>query len=314
MQSSNPIIIIEENQEQINFLRTAISEVMPEQEIKVFSRPDDVLDCLKTQETGLIILDEYCDIKYGLDFLGNMEREEGAMLKKSSYPFVIICTGIEDKEYRLQAFEKGIMDYVIKPYSKEELQFRIERVLEFKKMEKQICRLKTEALKDALTGLWNRRALDKELERIFELSKRYQMDFSVLMIDLDKFKKYNDRYGHVQGDVALKSIGEVILRNIRKSDFAARFGGEEFMIILPYTDENGARILGERLVSDLKQKQLEHLDNPPHNVVTATVGLAFKKENENVLNVVRKADEALYYGKKSSKEVVSFTDLLKKEN
>jgi diguanylate cyclase (GGDEF)-like protein len=249
----------------------------------------------------------------GLTFLDAMKEMYASSSNGFIPPSVVICTTGEDKEYRSRAFQRGVMDYIIKPYSPDELYLRLKRVMEFRNMEYKIFNLEKESLKDALTGLWNRKGLEKELERVAEMSNRYHMDFSVIMMDLDFFSKYNEAYGEEAGDDVLRNTGKAVLKNIRKADFAGRFGGEEFLLILPYTDEQGAYTLGWRILKDLMDLEIEHSHNPPFNTITFTAGVALKQNSEDILTVIRKADEALYYGKKYNRKVVTFTELIQFE-
>ncbi len=97
---------------------------------------------------------------------------------------------------------------------------------------------------------------------------------------------------------------------MRTTDFAGRFGGEEFLLILPYTDEEGALVLVDRILQDLKEREIDHCENSPEGIVTFTAGISIKENSEDSITVVKKADEALYYGKKYRKKIVKFTELL----
>ena len=233
-----------------------------------------------------------------------------AYRQEIEFPLIVITSPVEDKEERAKAFKKGIHEYILKPYTLDEFKSRIKRLLKLKEMKEKISKLKKESLKDPLTGLWNKRAIQKEFERIYEMSSRYKMDFSISIIDFDNFKKYNDTYGHIAGDEALKIFAKVINDNIRKSDFAGRFGGEEFILILPYTTEEGAKVLTKRILNQLMEKNIEHINNPPHKILTFTAGIAFREDFEDIITVIQKADEALYCGKKTGNKIVGFKEIV----
>jgi diguanylate cyclase (GGDEF)-like protein len=304
------ILLVEDDPVHLKILSQILQSDFKKENIFEYTNPQKALDFLKDQTVDLIILDFFMPEMDGMGFLEYF-IEIYKKKEPQERPFVIICTTEESKESRSKAFQKGVMDYVIKPYTPEELLIRTERVLEFKQMEEKILRLENAALKDQLTGLWNKRALEEEMERISQISRRYKMEYAVIMLDVDQFKKYNDQYGHLQGDKVLTQVGESILESTRKSDFCGRFGGEEFLVILPYTDEEGAFTMGIRLLKSIMDKKIIHEFNPPHNIVTFTLGLALKEEGEDILKVIRKADEALYYGKKYHRKVVSFNELIK---
>ena len=133
------------------------------------------------------------------------------------------------------------------------------------------------------------------------------------MVDLDKFKRFNTVYGESEGDKVLSRVGKIIHKNLRKSDFGGRFGGEEFLLILPYTEETGAFTVGWRLFKDIMNEGIPHKENPPYNVATFTCGIAVREKDEDIITVIKKADEALYYGKKYHKKVISFSEIVSKK-
>ncbi len=176
-------------------------------------------------------------------------------------------------------------------------------------LEDAISKLKSEkeqfeelALKDPLTGLNNRRAFISESNRILDLAKRHGEPLSLLMLDIDNFKKINDTYGHDVGDLVLKKLAEVIKKNVRSSDIPARFGGEEFVILLPKTDEKGALLVAERIRKDFRNASVQ-VDGK--NVWTSvSIGVAAFGGSEDLDALVKKADEALYQAKNSGKDRV----------
>ena len=158
--------------------------------------------------------------------------------------------------------------------------------------------LKDKAYKDLLTGLYRREILNDLIEKEFYRSKRYGYHFSILMIDIDDFKKVNDTYGHLVGDKVLKKVAETTKKTIRKSDVAIRYGGEEFLIILPHTDLEAAKIAAERI-----RKNIEKLDVDGVKV-TVSVGIADNSLSPKLEDLIRKADQALYIAKRTGKNKV----------
>jgi diguanylate cyclase (GGDEF)-like protein len=151
---------------------------------------------------------------------------------------------------------------------------------------------------DALTGLRNRRWLDKNLSRLAERFQRSAHPLSVIMLDIDFFKKYNDAYGHGIGDRVLSSIGRVIEATLRATDYGVRYGGEEFLIILPDTDLAGGIITAERLRKEVQKMpfQTDDGNDVPH--VTVSLGVAQMGKKEKAEKLVKRADAALYRAKK----------------
>ncbi|MEM9530130.1 MAG: diguanylate cyclase [Pseudomonadota bacterium] len=149
---------------------------------------------------------------------------------------------------------------------------------------------------DPLTGLYNRQHLSARLERLVEASERARLPFAILMLDLDRFKALNDKYGHVAGDRAIKLIAEHIRDTLRKSDYAARYGGEEFVVLLPKVDGARALELAERLRLAVASTPLRFDEHELH--VTTSIGVAaFPEHGRESELLIRRADEALYDAK-----------------
>ncbi|GAB4434549.1 MAG: hypothetical protein OHK0040_05540 [bacterium] len=161
------------------------------------------------------------------------------------------------------------------------------------------------SLTDQLTGLANRRYFDAKIDYEFSRFKRYERPFSLLMLDIDHFKKINDTYGHQSGDIILKTLGKIIADFIRKSDFAARYGGEEFAVIMPETSKENACIAAERLRKHIEEKIFK-IDVPPYEVhITISLGSSeAAKEMEDWHELVELSDRALYIAKQSGRNRV----------
>ncbi len=157
---------------------------------------------------------------------------------------------------------------------------------------------------DDLTGLFNRHMYNEALSREITRAERHSIDLSILFLDLDDFKKINDRYGHKAGDIVLKSVAEVIMRNLRNEDIAVRYGGEEIILLLPETSKKNAFILGERIRNEVKELLIRH-DGRAINV-TLSGGLAsFPYDATDLVNIQENADKALYMAKKGGKNTIS---------
>jgi diguanylate cyclase (GGDEF)-like protein len=153
---------------------------------------------------------------------------------------------------------------------------------------------------DGLTGVANRRALDEELNRAVQNVRRYESEiFSVLMIDVDYFKRYNDSFGHLAGDEVLRSVAQLLETTCRATDIVGRYGGEEFAIVLPHTVESGARLIAERLRAAVE------LYDCPHASITVSVGIATASAaTADAEEVLHEADSALYLAKQSGRNRV----------
>lgn len=157
------------------------------------------------------------------------------------------------------------------------------------------------ASREPLTGLYNRRYFNEMLEHRFSEAKRYESDISCIMLDLDDFKNVNDRFGHQTGDKLLILTAETITRQLRTADVAARFGGDEFIVLLPQTDSDRAHVLSERIAEQLVEQVREHLAGVR---VTVSMGIA-SLPSANIKNaeaLIRAADNALYEAKAAGKD------------
>lgn len=156
---------------------------------------------------------------------------------------------------------------------------------------------------DPLTGIANRRYLEKKLDEELSRMHRYKNSLTVVMTDIDNFKRINDRYGHPAGDLVIQTYARIIEEEIRSNDFVARVGGEEYLILLPNNDEAGAMAQAERIREALAQYKFEDF---PRARVTASFGVICVDPNESASALLNRVDKALYEAKKSGKNRVSF--------
>jgi diguanylate cyclase (GGDEF)-like protein len=169
--------------------------------------------------------------------------------------------------------------------------------------------IRAEVEYDALTGIYNRRFFDETMERVISSLSRSESLLSILMIDIDFFKRYNDTYGHVEGDKCLKTVAQTLSRCItRADDFVARYGGEEFIVVLPNTDEQGARMIAEKLLDNIHNLKMPHVENDAADYVTisigGTTGKVLHTHNPDVF--VKKADDMMYKSKQEGRNRFSF--------
>jgi diguanylate cyclase (GGDEF)-like protein len=161
-------------------------------------------------------------------------------------------------------------------------------------------RIERMARTDTLTGLANRRVHDDEMDRAVSAARRHDEPLSVLMADLDKFKNVNDEYGHAAGDRVLKAFGKLLQESCRAEDVPLRFGGEEFLVIMPHTDADEARRMAERLREEWAQTDVSGVDRP----TTVSIGVAEWQRDEDQEELVRRADDALYAAKDDGRNCV----------
>ena len=163
---------------------------------------------------------------------------------------------------------------------------------------------------DGLTGLLNRRAMSEELDEVHELTRRYDNEYSIILLDIDHFKNYNDRLGHVMGDDAIRSIARLLKRSVRTSDIVYRYGGEEFLIIMPETGADSVDFVPERIRAGTEAAAIAHADSSAADVVTVSIGhTSITRHNIAALptwtEAVEVADRALYRAKASGRNCVA---------
>jgi diguanylate cyclase (GGDEF)-like protein len=168
-----------------------------------------------------------------------------------------------------------------------------------------IVQKEKEADIDSLTGIYNRRGWEKQVEVFTSLAERNNEPVSFCMIDVDDFKAINDTWGHGFGDIALKFVAKVAKDSLRESDTLARIGGDEFGILLPKTDSNGANVIRDRVVAELKKSFDEMDDNDALKAaeLSVSIGVSTKSPTENVNDTMFKADQDMYKVKGSKKNV-----------
>jgi diguanylate cyclase (GGDEF)-like protein len=231
---------------------------------------------------------------------------------------VIMLTIKKDLEDKISGLQVGADDYLPKPYNELELNARIYASLRTKslqdelrmknrQLEELLTKVEYMAITDALTGLYNRRRFHETLSKEFERSKRYSSPFSLIIMDLDHFKRINDNYGHQTGDSVLQEMAKIIRKNIRDIDTAARFGGEEFILLAPNTTPQDAITASERIRTNTENNSFAGLNNENLTVSIGISGLPDKSiDNEDKL--IKCADIALYRAKKNGRNRIEISD------
>jgi len=157
---------------------------------------------------------------------------------------------------------------------------------------------------DALTSLHNRRWLDSTMARVMHRCHKNNQALSVMMIDIDRFKNYNDNYGHLAGDIALRSVSQAIKQYLRPEDMVARYGGEELFALLPGMDINGALTIAERLRLAIKQTKITNEEDEPLPCVTVSIGIAQMFDHDDPNKLIEAADRVMYTAKHTGRDKV----------
>ena len=242
----------------------------------------------------------------GLDLCRKLREQES-----SNPPYIILLTARSDTTDIVAGLEGGANDYISKPFENSELQARLQVGRRMLDLQEQLNRAKQEmafqANHDALTGLFNRRAIMRIMEREIERTKRDLSPLYIGMCDIDHFKNINDTYGHLAGDAILQEVARRFNTTIRTNDFVGRYGGEEFLIILN-SDENHAHSLFERILKAIGGKPFVYEQESLQ--VTISCGVTQFSPSNNQLNtteLLAAADAALYEAKNSGRNRTVFT-------
>jgi diguanylate cyclase (GGDEF)-like protein len=214
------------------------------------------------------------------------------------YPYVIVLTARADQDHALSAMEAGADDLVFKPLRREELERMLVGAARVTELHR---RLHRDARQDALTGLGNRHRLAEDLGAMRARAERYGHRWCVALLDLDRFKGYNDGAGHLQGDELLRRVSAALAGAARGGDTVYRYGGEEFLVLLPEQTLETAALAGERLRAVVEDLALPH---PAGGPVTISVGVAGPAEGGDPEALLARADEALYAAKAAGRNRV----------
>lgn len=258
-----------------------------------------------TPGVDVVISDRLMPGMDGLELCRRIRAEGG-----EDYAYFVFLTSLGDKQHLLEGIRAGADDYLGKPLDLDELRVRLisaARVTGLhKRLNEQKRELHQQARKDSLTGLGNRLALHEDLEMLAARARRYGHGYCAALYDVDYFKAYNDRHGHLAGDEALRGVANALARRSRVGDAAYRYGGEEFLVVMPEQTLESARA-----AADLVRRAVEELRIPvgagePTRAVTVSAGVAAlgRGENEGTDALLREADAALYRAKEAGRNRV----------
>ncbi len=218
---------------------------------------------------------------------------------------IIFITGKVNEEDEIYGFNLGAVDYITKPFSPVVVKARVGTHAELKRHRDFLEGI---SYLDGLTGIANRRKLNEFMELTCSYAERESLPISMIMIDIDFFKLYNDHYGHQQGDNCLIQIAGALSETlVRKTDFVARYGGEEFVCVLPNTNTDIALELAEKLRLSVMALQIPHAYSTAADCVTISLGVSTLIPTTDLSCdiLIKNADEALYLSKKSGRNMVS---------
>ena len=245
------------------------------------------------------LLDAFIDV-YVLDeeqtIIENIFTPELTELwMRSLVTFILITMGI----FSRKSIQKHIeLDNILINHKNELEKLVIERTEELSRKTEEMIIL---ANQDPLTGLSNRRKFNESLLQEYNRFTRHKVPFTLIMIDIDYFKKVNDTYGHDVGDQVIIKLSSTVKNNIRKTDELARWGGEEFILLAIETDENGYKVLAENTYNVIKEIEYDKLDK-----ITASIGVTCSQEGDELEDILKRADNALYQAKDNGRDRIEY--------
>jgi diguanylate cyclase (GGDEF)-like protein len=277
-------------------IRSLFRDVLEDKGYQVVLAPngEEAIERLKETPFDLVITDIRMP---GIDGMEVLRRS------KAKYPEIdiIIITGYASVETAVEAMKLGAADYLTKPLNIDQIRIIVDKTLQRRELQKraQEAEYYKELSKlDSLTGLFNHSVIHQLLEAEVARAGRYKYNLSLLMIDIDHFKHYNDTYGHPVGDQILKEFVDLLKKSCRSYDLVGRYGGEEFCIIAPQTDKKEAALLGERLVETVGKANLLGNGSLPLINITISIGIAtYPIDALDKTTLLIKADQALYQAK-----------------
>jgi diguanylate cyclase (GGDEF)-like protein len=319
---SDSILLVDDDPGIIQLLGRILATVG---ELRFATSGADALRLVQELPPDLILLDAEMQGMSGYGVLDALK----ARPEMADVP-VVFVTGHSEPAFEVAAFEAGAADFIAKPFRAALVLARVTTQLRLKRMADQ---LRTAAATDGLTGVANRRKFDQTLEQEWQRSIRSADPLSLLLVDVDHFKLYNDHYGHPKGDQALRLVAKALVNSVRRTaDLVARCGGEEFGLLLPQTSRAGAQHVSQRVLNAVKALQVPHSGSTTARHLGISIGIAcydedsagwvsnpaevrFVGDDRRLLctapDLVMAADNALYSAKRAGRGQFAFRDISK---
>lgn len=300
-------------------IRSVVGEVLTDEgyEVEMAASGEEALEIFAKGNIGVVMTDIRMGGMSGVQLLQKLKEINPEQ-------HVIIMTSYASIDSAIAVLKAGAYDYLIKPFEDLELVIsaahRAMESVQLSEEKDQLLqtltqkneelkqaneRLQEIAIRDGLTGLFNHRYFQEILTREVARSARYGNQLSLLFVDVDDFKKYNDTHGHQVGDTLLRQLSHIIMGAMREGDVVARYGGEEFVVILPETDLEYAKKVGEKLRALVEEHPFRGEESQPEGKVTISLGVAdWSSVRDTAAKIIHDADQALYSAKNEGKNCV----------
>ena len=267
-------------------------------QVKKATSADEAIEKLKSYRPHLVLTDNDMPGLSGLEMLKRLRQEQ-------NYVTLIFLSARTDSQFVTDALKSGADDYIRKPFRLNELSARVEVALRNNELHAELMQanLKLQDLidHDDLTGLYNMRSMYQKIDLEIKRAKRAKRYLACVMLDMDKFKTVNDQHDHLFGSFVLKSTGDIIKKTIRDTDFAARYGGDEFLIVLTETEREGVAGFCDRLRLAVEKHTYVQGDDSIQLTISLGFALGGHDINFNARELVRAADHNLYKAKESGR-------------
>ena len=288
------LLIVDDEKSNIIVLSQMLS---PDYTVYAARNGPDAIEVANEYQPDVILLDIIMPDMDGYEVISALKASD----KTQNIP-IIFVTGLSDAKDEEKGLRLGAADYIYKPFNEAIVKLRVQNQID---MLNYINTIKRYGLTDQLTDIPNRRSFDERLRVEWNRSVRDKTYLSILIIDIDNFKLYNDTYGHQQGDIALRTAGKAFVRELRRLvDFAARIGGEEFAVLIN-TNSNGAMEVAERVRKSIENTVIPLIDGTPTRItVSIGVNTLIPSPENDCDDFVRYADDALYNAKNEGRNKV----------
>ena len=315
--SGGNILIVDDTPNNLSVLRQMLTE--QGHRVRPAISGEIALKTVRADLPDLILLDIVMPQMNGYEVCRQLKKQR----ETKDIPIIFI-SALNEMEDKMRAFSEGGVDYISKPFHSEEVLARVSTHLTLSFQKKELKRqnqelkeknalildqaeeLKKMASKDFLTGLSNRRDFIEKSQQEETRFLRTRRPFAVILLDIDYFKQVNDTFGHDCGDIVLKGVAHTLETSLRQQDLVARWGGEEFICLLPETDFTGAMNVAEKIRISISSET--HKCSTEEIKVTTTVGVAVYNGDEILHECIARADKALYQGKADGRNQVCSLD------